>query len=623
MTENYLFTGFVFLMAACLMVPLVSRFKLGSVLGYLAAGVIIGPFGLGLIADPTQVMSFAEFGVVMMLFIIGLELEPAMLWKMRHNIVGLGGLQVALTSAAFTAIGIAMGFGWQVSLACGMALSLSSTALVVQMLQEKGLLQTNAGESSFAVLLFQDIAVILILIVMPLLGSDLGAAKPVAHESLLHGLPGWVHTLAVAGVIGAIVLGGRYVSGSLFKYIAKTNLREVFTATSLALVIGIALLMELVGISPALGAFIAGVVLATSDYKHTLETDIEPFKGLLLGLFFISVGMGINFPLFSQHPWALVGTVAALVVVKATIMLGLAHVFRLRGAPGVLFALALAHGGEFAFVLFQFAGGLQIITPEQSAFLTMVVALSMATMPFLMLFNDKFVQPRFMSLLPPRPFDTITNDGHPVIIAGYGRFGQIIGRFLSGQGVKITVLEKDPDQIDLLRQFGTRGYFGDASRLDVLKSAGAGQARLLIVAIENADKCLEIVRMAKKAFPKLQIMARARNRRHAYELHMAGVDYFRREAFDASLAMGREAMIRLGYNPATIDYKARQFRQHDERTLLESFAFYEQEPVLINFARQASEELKRILIEDIQIETPAKPAVVRKLHKGNKAKGAK
>lgn len=601
MESNYLFTTFIFLVAACLVVPLASRFRLGSVLGYLAAGVLIGPFGVGLINNPEQVMSFAEFGVIMMLFLIGLELEPPMLWKLRRSIVGMGGLQVLVTSLAFTGIGIVLGYDWHESLAVGMALSLSSTALVLQMLQEKGLMQTYAGESAFSVLLFQDIAVIPILIVMPLLAmAGVDVAAP--HGDLLQSLPGWAHALVVALVIVGIVVLGRYVSRHLFRFIARTNLREVFTATSLALIVGITLLMQAVGVSPALGAFIAGVVLANSEYKHTIESDIEPFKGLLLGLFFISVGMGMNFALASQHPFELIGVVALLVIVKIAILLGLGRLFGASSAQNVVFSFALAQGGEFAFVLFQFAHSLHVIGESEKAFLTMAVALSMATTPFLMLFNDKFVQPKFMSILKPRPYDEIQDENNAVIIAGYGRFGQIIGRFLRAQGVKVTVLDKDPDQIELLRKFQTEGYFGDASRESLLKSAGAGKAKLLVVAVDDPDKCLEIVRLAKREFPNLTVFARARNRRHAWELYKAGADNYTRETFESSLVMAQEAMILLGRNPVDVQRKAQKFREHDERTLRESFKFFDEQPVLINFTRQATQEMERILQDDITID---------------------
>lgn len=596
MDSGLLFNVFIFLIAACVVVPLASRFKLGSVLGYLAAGILIGPFGLSLIINTEQIMHFAEFGVVMMLFLIGLELEPATLWRLRKSIVGLGGLQVTLTAAALCMAGVMMGYDWRVSLSVGMALSLSSTALVLQMLQEKNLMQTMVGETSFSVLLFQDIAVIPILVLMPLLAFAPEAATP-AHDGWLAGAPGWMRALAVAVVIGFVVFFGKYFSRTVFGFIARTNLREVFTAISLALVVGITLLMQMVGVSPALGAFVAGVVLANSEYKRTLETDIEPFKGLLLGLFFISVGMGMNFGLLVHEFLPIVGMVAGLMAVKASILFVLGRRFGLNPAHNAGFALALSQGGEFAFVLFQFAGTLQILQGEQAAFLTLAVALSIALTPLLMMAYSRYLVPRFMSVLPERPYDVI-DARNCVILAGYGRFGQVIGRFLTGQGVKVTVLEKDPDQIELLRKFGFNGYFGDASRLDLLKSAGAADAKMLVVAVDNPDTCLDIVRMAKEHFPQLRIFARARNRRHAYELDKLGVDYFKRETFDSSLAMAEEIMVALGREREAMHLKAHLFRQHDETSLRKSFAFFDSEPELVNFARLQREELARILQGD-------------------------
>jgi glutathione-regulated potassium-efflux system ancillary protein KefC len=475
--DDSLFNIFIFLVAACVVVPLASRFKLGSVLGYLAAGVIIGPYGFALIGDADKIMHFAEFGVVMMLFMIGLELEPELLWRLRKAIVGLGGLQVTLTSAAFTVIGCALGYSWQTSLAVGMALSLSSTALVLQVLKETNLMNTAMGETAFAVLLFQDIAVIPILVIMPLLAIQ-GDAITSAHSSLISEFPGWLQAVIVASVIATVIVAGRYLSRHLFREIAKTRLREVFTALSLALVVGITLLMQMVGVSPALGTFVAGVVLANSEYRHTLETDIEPFKGLLLGLFFISVGMGMDFGLFADSPVQVGLAVCLLMLSKSLVLFALGKLFKLNNLNNLGFAFALAQGGEFAFVLFQFAAGLAILPEAQSKFLTLTVATSIAATPLLMLIYNRFIVPKFMSVLPEHNYDNI-NEANPIIIAGFGRFGQVIGRFLTAQGIKATVLEKDPDQIELLRKFGFKGHFGDASRLDLLHSAGASTAKLL------------------------------------------------------------------------------------------------------------------------------------------------
>jgi len=544
-------------------------------------------------------MHFAEFGVVMMLFLIGLELEPARLWKLRKSIIGLGSLQVIITSAALTLIGLMLGYNLSVSLACSIALSLSSTALVLQMMQEKGLIKTSSGELSFAVLLFQDIAIIPILILIPLLAGN-NITIGMENAEWFSTMPGWLHTLVSLALIIFLSISGHYFSHHMFHFIAKTNLRELFTATSLALLVGISLVMQKIGVSPALGAFLAGVVLANSEYKHSLEIDIEPFKGLLLGLFFISIGMGMNFDLFANHSLTIIGAVLDLVIVKMIILFILGNFFGLSRSQNAVFAVALSQGGEFAFVLFQYIANLKIINYDQSTFLILVVALSMAATPFLMILNDRFVLTKFVSILPKRKYDVIQNSDNPVIIAGYGRYGQIIGRFMLAQGVKITILEKDADQINLLRKFGNKVYFGDASRLDLLKSAGANKAKLLIVAVDDPVKALEIVKMSKKAFPNLKIFARARNRRHAYELHKAGVDYFRRETFDSSLVMAEEAMKLLGKNSYDIYRKAKKFMKHDEKSLKTSFAFFEEENDLINFAKNTTYEFERILQGDIK-----------------------
>ncbi|MFT4060629.1 MAG: monovalent cation:proton antiporter-2 (CPA2) family protein [Legionella sp.] len=595
MNGNVLLNVFIFLAAASIMVPLASRFKLGSVLGYLLVGILIGPFGFKLIGNAQQIMHFAEFGVIMMLFLIGLELEPSMLWKLRKLIVGLGSLQVVITTGALITIGLTLGYEWRSTIAVSMALALSSTALVLQMLQEKNLLKTAEGEASFAVLLFQDIAVIPILIIIPLLELNGNIQLSASHESaaILH-LPKWLHALLVTGVIGTIILIGHYLSRYLFFIIAKTNLREVFTAFSLALVIGTTLLMEYIGVSPALGAFISGVVLANSQYKHAIEADIQPFKGLLLGLFFISVGMGMNFSLFSGQTGMIIAAVFTFIIIKAIVLIVLGRFFDLTSFQTLGLAFALAQGSEFAFVLFQYAESTKVINETTMNFFTLVVALSMLATPFLMVFYYRVILPHFMSFLPEREYDAIS-EKNGIILAGYGRFGQIIGRFLTGEHIKITVLENNAEQVELIRKFGYVGYFGDASRLDLLKNAGAEHAKLLIVTIGNVDVNLKIIELAKQEFPHLKIFARARNRQHAYELHKLGVDYFIREVFDSSLTMTKEILKFLGYKHDDIEKKATAFKRHDETTLLQSFEFFEKERELINFTRQAKGELERIL----------------------------
>lgn len=407
MNGHVLLNIFIFLASACIMVPIASRFKLGSVLGYLLVGILIGPFGLKLIGNTQQIMDFGEFGVIMMLFLIGLELEPAMLWRLRKLIVGLGGAQVLFTTSVLMAIGLMIGFDWRPTLTVSMALSLSSTALVLQMLQEKNLLKTAEGETSFAVLLFQDIAVIPILIIIPLLAQHGNIQLNLHEATFFMQLPRWLYAIFVAGVIGSVILIGHYLSRHLFLIIAKTNLREVFTAFSLALVVGVTLLMESIGVSPALGAFIAGVVLANSQYKHAVDADIQPFKGILLGLFFISVGMTMNFSLFSEKTMLILITVFALITLKAVVLYFLGFLFDLSKLQAVGFAFALSQGSEFAFVLFEYAGKIKVINPEYEAFFTLVVGLSMLATPFLILLYKRFIIPKFMSFLPEREYDSI------------------------------------------------------------------------------------------------------------------------------------------------------------------------------------------------------------------------
>ena len=586
---------FVFLVAGCLVVPAAQRFRLGPVLGYLIAGVVIGPFGLSLISQPDKVMQVAEIGVIMMMFLIGMELEPAVLWRMRRAIVGLGSAQVTVTSLALMIVGMCLGHTWQGSLAVGMALAMSSTALVMQMLNERNLTHSLVGETSFAILLFQDISVIPILIIIPLLG--MGAAP--ADHSLIAAWPAWLKPVVIVAVVAGVILAGRYASRYVFQVIARTNLREVFTATSLAIVIGVTVLMESIGVSPALGAFIAGVVLANSEYRRTIETDIEPFKGLLLGLFFMSVGMAMDFSVLWRHPAGLIGGVILVMAVKGLILFALGDRFGVKGIQGLGLAIGLAQGGEFAFVLLQLIGGLKLIDAETQKFLILLVAVSIAATPILVSLYSRYAQNRFMSTLPQRDYDAI-DEHNTVIIAGFGRFGQIAGRFIMAQGVKVTVLEKNPDQVEALRRFGFKAYFGDATRVDLLRSAGADEARMLIVAIDDADAAVEIVKLCKQHFKKLRVIARARNRRHAYDLYKAGVDSYHRELLDASLAVGREAMEALGRSPKEMRKKAETFLAHDIATLRKSFDFFENEPEMVNFAKLRREELEGILREDKQ-----------------------
>lgn len=565
MLENAL----IYLAAAIIAVPIAKRLGLGSVLGYLLAGILIGPFLLGLVGDQTDVMHFAEFGVVMMLFLVGLELHPSRLWKLRHSIIGLGGLQVTLsTLILFAACFYLLDLRWQTAMAIGLMLALSSTAIVLQTLTEKGWIKQEAGQNAFSVLLFQDIAVIPILALLPLLAfADLSAiATAQSHGNLIEHLPVYGQVLISIAVIAAIIFAGKYVSAPVFRYIANTRLRELFTVFALFLVITIAVLMQKIGLSPALGTFLAGVVLAESDFRHELEADIEPFKGLLLGLFFITVGASIDFKLFAEQFSNIVMLVVGLILIKAAVLYVLARLFKLPGRQKYLFALALAQGGEFAFVLLSLTSSLQILDDTESKFTTLVVAMSMLLAPLLLIFYDKVIDK-----------DTNADNDYDggdeieattqVIIAGYGRFGQIVGRLLTAQGYHLSILDHSPSQIELLKRYGNKIYYGDASRQDLLEAAGAHEARLLVIAIDDADKIIELAQLAQKHFPNLKIAARARDRRHAYELMSIGIEVFRRESFDSALNLGIDALKLLGNDEKVASRAGKIFSEHDHESM--------------------------------------------------------
>ncbi len=605
--EDLFFQAFVYLAAAVLAVPIATRLGLGSVLGYLVAGVVIGPFVLGFVGQEGEdVMHFAEFGVVMMLFLIGLELQPALLWRLRVPILGLGGLQVVVTTLVIAIISLILGLSWQMALTVGMVLSLSSTAIVLQTLKEKGLIKTEVGQSSFSVLLFQDIAVIPMLALLPLLAVKgdssvtlaVNGVSFVAAEQQGSALPGWQQALLVMVTVGGIIVGGRFLMRPVFRFIAATRLQETFTATALLLVIGIALAMQQVGLSPALGTFVAGVVLADNEYRHELETDIEPFKGLLLGLFFISVGASIDFNLLLQQPLLILGLVAGLAIVKFAVLFGLGRFFRLQLSQSILFACALAQGGEFAFVLFSFATQNNVLTKAVAGPLVAVVALSMVLTPLIMIVNDLLVQPRFVTAAPARAADAIDDNENPVIIAGFGRFGQIVGRLLIANGFKATVLDHDPGNIDMLRRFGFKVFYGDVSRIDLLHASGAEQAKLFVVAIDDREKALHTVELVRKHFPHLKILARAIDRSHAYELLRRGAEVVERETFDSALEMGVEALKLLGVRSYKAHRAARTFKEHDEQALQEMANLGGDETVLVARSRQLARNLEQLLRSD-------------------------
>jgi glutathione-regulated potassium-efflux system protein KefB len=562
-TDGLLFQAFIYLFAAVVAVPIAKQLGLGSVLGYLLAGVVIGPHVLQLVGHGEgNVMHVAEFGVVMMLFLVGLELRPSLLWELRGPILGTGGIQVVGTTLIVAAVALLCGLPFQLALAVGMIFSASSTAIALQSLGEKGLLQSKGGQTSFSVLLFQDIAVIPFLAILPLLAASMPALTD--HKSQM---APWQHGLLVLAVVVGIVGGGRFLIRPFFRYLASTRLHEIFTAAALLLVVGIALSMQLVGLSPALGTFLAGVVLAESEYRHELESDIEPFKGLLLGLFFISVGSSIDIPLIKEQPLLIIGLVFGLLIVKFAILFGIGKITRLENSQNFTFAFALAQGGEFAFVLVSFAAQNNVLDQHIGNILVATVALSMVVAPFLFTLNEKVIQPRFSSQISSRAQDEINERGNPVILAGFGRFGHIVGRILVANGFKTTVLDLDADQVDLVRKLGMKVFYGDASRLELLRSAGAETAKLLVIAIDDEAKGKLIIEAAQKHFPHLRILTRATGRDHADDLLHMGIEHFYRETLGSSLDLTVDALRFLGVRAYDALRITRMFRKYDEQTV--------------------------------------------------------
>ena len=602
--NSILFQAMVYLAAAVVMVPLAKRLGLGSVLGYLLAGILIGPTVLQVIGNEGHdLMQSAEFGVVMMLFLIGLELEPALLWKLRKVILGLGGLQVLITSIIISGIAFFLDLPWQSCLAIGMALALSSTALVLQTLAEKGINRTTAGRSAFAVLLFQDIAVIPMLALFPLLAIAGLSTETAGNgaEAWIEEHGGWMRALIVSGAVVFVIIGGRYLIPPIFRLVASTQLREMFTATALLLVVGIAVLMSSVGLSPALGTFLSGVVLANSEYKHELESDIEPFKGLLLGLFFIAVGASINFELIMDEPLLIFGLVLALMFVKAVVLLVLGKIFKLRVDQNIIFSSSLSQVGEFAFVLLSFSLTEGIVERNYVEILMAVVAISMALTPIAFFLNEKFILPfvdkRLSSNKTEKEADTV-NEKNPVIIAGFGHFGNTIGRFLRAHGVKMTVLDIDSNRVEFLRKMGFKVYYGDASRYDILLAAGAAEAKMIIIAVDDPEKRLQMIETIKKHFPDLQMLVRSSTREDTYDQMNAGILHIYRETIDTSLRMGVDAMKLLGHRAYTAQRAARTFFRYDEQKLKDLSKLRDNEKEYINQAREYIEELEEIIKAD-------------------------
>ncbi|MCL1045191.1 monovalent cation:proton antiporter-2 (CPA2) family protein [Shewanella sp. 1_MG-2023] len=567
MTE-YFIQAFIYLSAAVIAVPIAQRMGLGSVLGYLIAGVIIGPI-VGLVGSETNtIQHFAEFGVVMMLFLVGLELEPKMLWSMRNRLLGMGGLQVGLSTGIVMAIALMFEFQWTVALTIGLIFSLSSTAIVLQTLNEKGLTKTTAGKNAFSVLLFQDIAVIPMLALIPLLAlpelveaaqSSVAAAAEHHDElSLVANLPGGLYALVLVLSIGLVVFGGHYLSRPVFRFIADSGVREISTAAALLLVIGIATLMSLVGVSPALGTFLAGVVLANSEFKHELETHIGPFKGLLLGLFFITVGAGIDFEILWQYLGVILGATAAVMIVKGLVLLLLSFIFRIKGSDRWLYTLSLAQAGEFGFVLLSFSQQNHVISAEVAQPLSIVVALSMFLTPGLFIFYEKVILPKYQQTSNDREQDQVDEQG-TVIIAGIGRFGQIVNRLLLSNGVKTVVLDHQATQVDNLRKVNTKAFYGDATRPDLLETAGVATASAFVVAIDNPQASVELVKHLKHKYPKLKVISRAFDRGHGHLLRQAGADYVESETFRSALKVGAESMKAMGFSDELVQRQKKTY----------------------------------------------------------------
>jgi CPA2 family monovalent cation:H+ antiporter-2 len=603
---NFLTQALIYLGAAVVCVPLAKRLGMGSVLGYLLAGMLIGPFVLGFIGkEGEDIMHFAEFGVVMMLFLIGLELEPSQFWKMRKSIVGMGSVQMVFTSGLIFLMMLIAGLPVQISIAIALAFAMSSTAIVLQTIREKGLSQTASGQASFSVLLFQDIMVIPVLAFLPLMAmKGLSESRNIA-SSLIGQLPGWMQGLSFFAAVAIIVLGGRYLFVPLLRVVARTGLRELFTASSLLLVVAVALLMEVIGLSPALGTFLAGVVLANSEYRHELESDLDPFKGLLLGLFFIGVGASINFSLIGSRPVLISSLVLGVMIIKFSVLYITGRFFKVASDQNLLFSFALSQVGEFSFVLLAFSNQLNIIDHELMDIMMAVTATTMTITPLLLLINERIIDPRFGVKEKSDMENNIAEkieEHHKVIIAGFGHFGSTIGRFLRANGVGSIILDHDSDRVALLRKMGFKVYYGDATRLDLLKSAGADNASILIAAIDSPEANQELISIVQKNFPNLRIMARARSRMDAYELIDMGLKDIYRESLHTSVRLAVDVLVRLGQRSYTATRQGQKFLQYDEDALREMAEHRHDMKQYVIKARETFKLQEELLAKDLSHE---------------------
>ncbi len=590
--------GFTYLAAAVIAVPIARALGLGAIIGYLAAGIAIGPWGLSLVSNVQDILHFAEFGVVLMLFLVGLELQPARLWSMRRPIFGLGSAQVLGCAALLWAAAWAFGLPWRVGLVGALGLALSSTAIALQVINERNLMRTDSGQKAFSILLFQDVAAIPILALLPLLGVAARASEAVHPHTAQDVL---LEALRTIGVVGAIVLGGRLALRPLLRWIARSKTPEIFTAASLFLVVGIAMLMLSVGLSMALGAFLAGVLLADSEYRRELETDIEPFKGLLLGLFFIAVGMSIDFGVILRQPFAMLGLLLGFLAVKALVIWLLARATGMPYQERPVFTLMLAQGGEFAFVVFQAGATFGAIASETASLLIGAVALSMLISPLLLVLLDRVLLKRFATLKSTPQVPEISEpQSAPVIIAGFGRYGQIVARLMLAQGVPATVLDHSVEMLEVAHTFGYRVFYGDATRVNLLRMAGAEQARILVVAVDAPDQSLKIVQLAKKHFPHLQVVARARDVTHWHSLRDLGVTHVERELFESSLRTARTVLELTGLPPQEADRLAERFRAHNIALSERMYEHHNDREAMIAVAKQGRRQLVEQLAKERQ-----------------------
>lgn len=586
----------ILLIAAVLAVSLFKRLKLGAVLGYLAAGLVIGPWGARLITDVQSILHFSEFGVVLLLFLIGLELNPSRLWIMRRAVFGLGGSQVLATTLVLGGLGAALGTPLLPALVAGFGLALSSTAFVLPILAEKNQLATTHGKASFAILLFQDLAVIPLLVVLPMLDRASSGAQQTGLGLV---------ALKIAGALIGLIVVGRYLLGSIFKLVAAWGSQEIMTALALLVVVGTASIMHFVGLSMSLGAFLAGVLLAESEYRHELQADIEPFKGLLLGLFFMAVGMSANLGIIRDMPLKVVAVVVGFMLVKALAIYGVGRLFGHSRDDSRNIAAALAQGGEFAFVLFGIATTANVMSHATADFLVVVVTVSMILTPLAFAVNEKFLAKRFTKKVS-REFDAIGEDENPVVIAGFGRVGQIVGRVLRLRKIGFTALDAAPTHVDFLRKYGNRIYYGDATRLDLLRAAHLDKAKILVVAIDDMVASVKVVELAQQHFPNAKIYARARNRQHAYQLLAMGVNLLIRETFEASLSLAQQVLEGLGIAPQSAQQTIAKFAAYDETMMRTNYVHRHDEKKLVESAKQYAAELESLFNTDAENElTPA------------------